>query len=991
MKKQIILGGILVAFTFCGGASMARDLVGNIVIPRATNGLSAYELWLQQGNSGTLAQFLASLKGDPGVQGDPGARACAPVLTPETGTGTNAGCMRVKIQAMKGTSCGETDGSAAHSSWVCHGQNGTSVVIKGTKATCGDLPTTGNTIGDIWLVSGQNYLGYMWTGTTWNCPSGGIQIQGPSGCTPEVSMTTNSSDSNCYDVTVTPKVPDGNGGCTTTGAASATTQTLCSGYDPCKGLTADVDKKKTVKGSTRVRTNPSSYQSEPGYFTSIGYYTVATTYCSGSKSVKELDSCEVLSVGGGLRNNTSVCANGTYYECSWPTGETSITGVTSGKYRACVTSDVSKIPTCAAIIGKTTKANGCYYLTKQDAEYNPVSGKCEGTGTATNIEQICDGTCADKIVVGGKNTSTGCYTTSYYHQTLNSSGVCTSDSQPYDTKDTCDGPTGPQGPQGPSGPVKCPERIYATAKNTSTGCYNTMKILQEWNGTSCVDKSGATAETLGTTCDGDDGDVCDGVASADLAKTVKRETKTYIAPTGVTTSTYTTAYATAVGGNTVVTDYCSGSPKTIWVADSCTNVTSDTTAISGLPKCDGTISKCARGDDNTTYYMCSISCQKSKSTYTQPTIISGTDSNCANSGKCASAVGKITTAESDGCGTGAVSKNVAKEDTCTDPKILTSGGTAYTYYTCTVGDSSEKVTGTSNATTYTLRKPLENNGAFKIINDTKTTTESLNTTVNDTTNGLVKKVNDNTSALANKANSSDVYTKSEVNTALGNKLNTADLSSTLTKTMITGKLGNNTYGSYSDVNDLKTTVGDSSGGLVKDVADAASAAATADGKAVAAQNTANSKIGQTDLNNALYGSGGTAANPASGSIAANANSVSGKLDADALYGSGGTAANPASGSIAANANSALQAGSIEFSAAASNWLRNGSASVQVGPASDPTSRPTTVQLNQWVSDLANIVRASGLCNATACTNDSSCAAACANVPSAPVAPTPIND
>jgi hypothetical protein len=38
------------------------------------NGLSAYELWLEAGGQGSLGQFLASLKGAKGDQGDQGAR-----------------------------------------------------------------------------------------------------------------------------------------------------------------------------------------------------------------------------------------------------------------------------------------------------------------------------------------------------------------------------------------------------------------------------------------------------------------------------------------------------------------------------------------------------------------------------------------------------------------------------------------------------------------------------------------------------------------------------------------------------------------------------------------------------------------------------------------------------------------------------------------------------------------------------------------------------
>ncbi len=40
--------------------------------PKGDDGLSAYEVWVSLGNTGTEAQFIASLKGDKGDKGDPG-------------------------------------------------------------------------------------------------------------------------------------------------------------------------------------------------------------------------------------------------------------------------------------------------------------------------------------------------------------------------------------------------------------------------------------------------------------------------------------------------------------------------------------------------------------------------------------------------------------------------------------------------------------------------------------------------------------------------------------------------------------------------------------------------------------------------------------------------------------------------------------------------------------------------------------------------------
>lgn len=51
-----------------------RDENGKFVeIPaiKGQDGKSAYEIWLKQGNEGTEEDFIASLKGEQGKQGEP--------------------------------------------------------------------------------------------------------------------------------------------------------------------------------------------------------------------------------------------------------------------------------------------------------------------------------------------------------------------------------------------------------------------------------------------------------------------------------------------------------------------------------------------------------------------------------------------------------------------------------------------------------------------------------------------------------------------------------------------------------------------------------------------------------------------------------------------------------------------------------------------------------------------------------------------------------
>lgn len=124
-------------------------------------GDSAYQIWLDNGNTGTEQDFLDSLVGAAGAQGATGPAGA--------------------------------QGAA--------GADGTSITIQGTKNTVGDLPASGN-VGDLWIIDtagggADAGDGYVWTeGGTWlnigplRGPQGiqgaqgaqGIQgIQGPQG------------------------------------------------------------------------------------------------------------------------------------------------------------------------------------------------------------------------------------------------------------------------------------------------------------------------------------------------------------------------------------------------------------------------------------------------------------------------------------------------------------------------------------------------------------------------------------------------------------------------------------------------------------------------------------------------------------------------------------------------------------------------------------------------------------------------------------------
>lgn len=66
------------------------------------------------------------------------------------------------------------------------GDTGNSITLEGTVPTVGDLPTTGNDIGDLWIVAASGD-GYVWNGTGWDNvgpirgPKGDTGAQGPQG------------------------------------------------------------------------------------------------------------------------------------------------------------------------------------------------------------------------------------------------------------------------------------------------------------------------------------------------------------------------------------------------------------------------------------------------------------------------------------------------------------------------------------------------------------------------------------------------------------------------------------------------------------------------------------------------------------------------------------------------------------------------------------------------------------------------------------------
>ena len=131
-------------------------------------GMSAYEVWLDLGNTGTEQDFINSLKGPDGDPGDPGAdgNSAYDVWIAEGNTGTE----QEFLDSLKG-SVGDpgdpgADGDSAYDVWIEAGNTGTEQEfldsLKGTDGDPGLLPdgsSNGNTAywnGSEWVTDSIN-------------------------------------------------------------------------------------------------------------------------------------------------------------------------------------------------------------------------------------------------------------------------------------------------------------------------------------------------------------------------------------------------------------------------------------------------------------------------------------------------------------------------------------------------------------------------------------------------------------------------------------------------------------------------------------------------------------------------------------------------------------------------------------------------------------------------------------------------------------------
>lgn len=115
-------------------------------------------------------------KGDPGSSGPPGAPGLAANVSVGTTT-TGAPGSAASVTDSDPTGNAVLNFTIPRGDVGPIGPAGTGILIKGTVPTAASLPTTGNTVGDLWIALDTSH-GWAWNGTTW-VDTG--PIQGPRG------------------------------------------------------------------------------------------------------------------------------------------------------------------------------------------------------------------------------------------------------------------------------------------------------------------------------------------------------------------------------------------------------------------------------------------------------------------------------------------------------------------------------------------------------------------------------------------------------------------------------------------------------------------------------------------------------------------------------------------------------------------------------------------------------------------------------------------
>ena len=239
------------------GATGAQGIQGVQGLPGAAGATGVQGIQGLIGATGTASTVAgpAGSAGAAGVQGTTGAAGSQGIQGTIGNTGS-AGAAGVQ-----GTT-GLTGSAGMQGATGAAGANGTSVSLKGSVATVGALAPTGNTAGDLWVVTADGN-GYVWSGTAWTSVG---PIQGPAGATGPVGATGAAS-------TVAGPAGAASTVAGPTGAAGAQGIQGLTGAQGIQGLTGTTG----VAGAASTVAGPSGAQGIQG--------TAGTTGATGAASV----------------------------------------------------------------------------------------------------------------------------------------------------------------------------------------------------------------------------------------------------------------------------------------------------------------------------------------------------------------------------------------------------------------------------------------------------------------------------------------------------------------------------------------------------------------------------------------------------------------------------------------------------------------------------------------------------------------------------------
>lgn len=147
------------------------------------DGLSAYQIAVNNGFIGSEADWLLSIKGQKGDKGDPGADGAKGDDGPKGDTGksayqvaVDAGFVGTEAQWLNSIK-GEKGDKGDQGEKGDKGDAGSGVTIVGSVPDAAGLPATGTNVGDMYIASDTGN-GHVWTGTVWNDVG---PIRGPKG------------------------------------------------------------------------------------------------------------------------------------------------------------------------------------------------------------------------------------------------------------------------------------------------------------------------------------------------------------------------------------------------------------------------------------------------------------------------------------------------------------------------------------------------------------------------------------------------------------------------------------------------------------------------------------------------------------------------------------------------------------------------------------------------------------------------------------------